>query len=492
MIAPSRVRFAACAGSLVVFTTVESAAQTNSLDQRYSEGFSIQRLEPAPAGDRFFAVPDATTSGAPEPLRATLLVHETLAPSIERTDNDTGATREIVSNRLTAHLAGAFRATSWFDTSVDVPIVLVQKGEGPAAPESPAFGDLRLSNRARVVGSERATFSFAAALDVWLPTGSERRLTGDGSLRMQPKALASGRTGPFLYATKLGLSLREHTDAGAAETGTSLDFGAAFGLAALDARLTFGAELYGSALLVSARDAAFATASSPLEALFGVRGRFGDVTLGTAAGIGLSEAPGVVPRLLAMIAYAPATTATTARAPSRAAPPPVAPEREPEPVPPPAPLAAPPPPEPASDDEDEDGVLNAADACPRDAASLAPGSPENGCPGMGPAEAIFAGYRHGAAGHATVFVELSDSVKVVFEKTAGGASYLVLGTRVATRNNENPLLAMDFASNVRSARLAAEKDAVRLLVEFRTDVTPSHRVVRRGRGATLEVDIPPK
>jgi hypothetical protein len=70
-------------------------------------------------------------------------------------------------------------------------------------------------------------------------------------------------------------------------------------------------------------------------------------------------------------------------------------------------------------------------------------------------------------------------------------SFVLPGTRVALRNNQNPLLAMDFASNVRSAQLVPEKDAVRLRIEFRTDVTPSHRIVRRGRGATLEVLIPP-
>lgn len=482
------------AGALAVFAARSAAAQTNSLDQTYPEGFSILRLEPAPAGDRFFAVPDATTSGAPERFRAALLVHETLAASIERTDNDTGETREIVSNQLIAHLDASFLATSWFDANIDVPLVLVQNGEGPAAPESPAFGDVRLSTRARVLGSEHAAFSFASALDLWLPTGSEDRLTSDGSLRVEPKLLASGRAGLFTYASKLGLLAREHTDAGAAEVGTSLDFGVACGLTLLDDRLAFGPELYGSGLLVSSRDAAFASASSPLEALFGVRGRFGDIEAGAGAGIGLSDAPGVAPRVLVRLGYAP-WTPPPAPPPKREQPPSPPVEAAPEPPPPP-PVAelheASPATKATNDDEDEDGLPNAGDACPLEAASLAPGSPTDGCPGTGPAEAIFAGFRQGDAGHATVFVELSDSVKVVFQKTAGGATYLLTGTKVATRNNENPLLAMDFASNVRSARLVPEKNAVRLLIEFRTDVAPTHRIVRRGRVAALEIDVPPK
>jgi hypothetical protein len=502
-------------GALVTLLAHGGLAQTNSLDQVYAEGFSILRLEPAPAGDRFFAVPDGTTSDADERFRAMLFLHETLSAPIVRTDNDTGETREIVSNQFFVHLDGTFVAAEWFDANVDVPIALVQQGEGPAAPDSPAVGDVRLSSRARLVGSEHAAFSFAGALDLWIPTGSEANLTGDGSLRAQPKALASGRAGAFVYASSLGLVLREHTDAGAAEVGTSLGYGAAVGLSLIDDRLTFGPELYGSALLVSERDAAFARASSPLEALFGVRGRFGPVAVGAGASIGLSDAPGVAPRIVASLAYAPVTP--------RPAPPPPPPE-EPEavaPAPPPSEPVAPPDsdgdsvadaddacpdekgapstdarmngcaPKPPSADEDEDGLDGANDSCPREAASLAPGSPTNGCPGTGPAEAVFAGYRQEPGGHATVFVELSDSVKVVLEKTKGGMSFVLPGTRVALRNNQNPLLAMDFASNVRSAQLVPEKDAVRLRIEFRTDVTPSHRIVRRGRGATLEVLIPP-
>jgi len=512
-----RIGTAVRTGALAALFAAPAPAQTNSLDQAYPEGFSILRLEPAPAGDRFFAVPDATTSGAESSLRAMLFVHETLAASIVRTDNDTGETREIVSSQLLAHLDASFVATRWFDANVDFPITLVQKGEGPAAPDSPAFGDVRLSIRARAVGSEHAGFSFAGALDLWLPTGSPERLSGDGSLRAQPKALASGRAGVFVYASELGLLLREHTDTGSAEVGTSLGFGAALGLALLDDRLIFGPELYGSELLVSDRDGAFSRESSPLEALFGVRGRFGDVAVGAGAGIGLSDAPGVAPRIVASIAYAPVT------------PPPAPPPRPPPAEPAVEDSAAPPPvapapsdrdgdsvadgddacpdekgvstadphtngcaPKPTSGDDDEDGIPDQNDACPHEAASLAPGSPTNGCPGRGPAEAIFAGYRQGEAGHSTVFVELSDSVKVVFEKTKGGASFFMTGTGVALQNNQNPLLAMDFASNVRSARLVPEKGAVRLLIEFRTDVTPSHRIVRRGRVATLEVDIPPQ
>jgi hypothetical protein len=506
-------------GAILFGSAASAAAQTSSLDQPYPEGFSILRIEPAPAGDRFFAVPDATTSDAEQRFRAMLLMHETLAPSIERTDNDTGETREIVSNQLTAHADATVVIAPFFDANLDLPVVLVQKGEGPAAPDAPALGDLRLSGRGRLIGSEHAPFSFAGALDLWLPTGSEKNLTGDESFRAEPKLLASGRASLFLYSTTLGVIFREHVDTGAAEVGTSLAYGAACGLALLDDRLVFGPELYGSALLVSERDAAGAQASSPLEALFGVRGRFGDVALGIGAGLGLSEAPGVAPRILASIAYAPSTPPP--------APPPPPPDgdrdgvpdaddacpgdrgpknadpklsgcpemvQEPPPQAPP-PVAAPvaPPPASATDgDDDDDGIPDATDACPHEAASLAPGSPTNGCPGTGPAEAIFAGYRQGEGGHATVFVELTDSTKVSVEKTKNGATYVLTGTTVALRNNQNPLLAMDFASNVESARLVREKDSVRLVVVFRSDVTPTHRIVRRGRVAALEVDVPPK
>lgn len=530
------------------------------------------RLEPAPAGDRFFVVNDASASDAPELVRAMLLGHYTLKPTLVRVDADTGERREIVSSQLYTHLDLSVVPLRWLLLNVDVPVAVAQDGEGPAAPDSPAFGDLRLGARARVVGGEHAPFSFAPAFDVWLPTGSEDDLTGDGSVRFQPKLTASGRAGAFIYAVNGGFLLREYLDTGSLEVGSSLTFGAAAGLLLLDDKLQLGGELHGAGFLASERGDDFASSTSPLEALFGVKVRASDMVFGAGIGPGLSDAPGTAPRVALSIAYAPATQYTPPEdeqpleaAPARGdgdgdgvsddvdacpnqggvqnavpslngcpAPSETAPDQDGDGVPDdrdacPAdqgPDSADPAQRgcPVSDrdgdgvadgsdacpdkagarsgdasrhgcpegplDGDEDGMADSQDACPREAASLTEGAPTNGCPGEGPAEATFAGFRPAPNGAATVFVQLTDSVKVEAAEGPNEVSYLMKGARVVIRNNRNPLLASEFDSSVSRAQLRPEKDGVRLVLSLKAPVKPTYRVVRQGKGAVLEVEVP--
>ncbi len=550
----------------------ESAQAQSALDQSFVEGFSLLRFEPAPAGDRFFVVNDASASDVPEIVRAMVLGHYTLKPTLVRVDADTGERREIVSSQLYTHLDLSLVPVKFLLFNVDAPIAVVQNGEGPAAPDSPAFGDIRVGARARVVGAEHAPFSFAPGVDVWLPTGSEDNLTGDGSFRVQPKLIASGRAGSFIYAVNGGFLLREYLDTGSLEVGNSLTYGVAAGVLLVDDKLQLGGELHGAGFVASKRDDNFASSNSPLEALFGLKFRAGDMQLGAGIGPGLADAPGTAPRVVASIAYAPATQyvppseqeqpfkptpsdrdgdgipddqdacpdqagvanavgslngcpavatkdgdndgiaddqdACPAQAgvasddPSHNGCPAAVADRDGDGIPdandacpdqkgaqsadntrngcPEGPL-----------DTDEDGISDDKDACPREAASRAPGAPTNGCPGPGPAEATFAGFQPAENGGATVFVQLTDSVKVEVVQGKGEVTYVMKGATVVVRNNKNPLVATEFDSSVARVQLVPEKDAVRLVVRLKADVKPTHRVVRQGRGAVLEVQVPP-
>jgi hypothetical protein len=61
-----------------------------------------------------------------------------------------------------------------------------------------------------VVGSEHAPFSFAPAVDVWFPTGSEDNLTGDGSFRAQPNGFGrSPRAHPLCRGACHAHALRQ-------------------------------------------------------------------------------------------------------------------------------------------------------------------------------------------------------------------------------------------------------------------------------------------
>ena len=81
------------------------------LDQPFAEGFALNPIEPAPAGDRFFLVPDGATDAAlPEeedfPLRAMAFGHLTLNPTVRRTAAS-GETRDIVARQLYVQIGSA-------------------------------------------------------------------------------------------------------------------------------------------------------------------------------------------------------------------------------------------------------------------------------------------------------------------------------------------------------------------------------------------------
>jgi len=90
-----------------------------------------------------------------------------------------------------------------------------------------------------------------------------------------------------------------------------------------------------------------------------------------------------------------------------------------------------------------------------------------------------------------VFVELSEQVPVEVKRSGRIIEYKLLGARVPLRNNRNPLALRDFPSSALRAVLVPQKDAVKLVVTLRADVSPTHRMVAHGKGAVLEVELPP-
>ena len=117
------------------------------------------------------------------------------------------------------------------------------------------------------------------------------------------------------------------------------------------------------------------------------------------------------------------------------------------------------------------------------------------------AEITFLGYRAFSGGRGVLFVELSRKVTVEMSRSGSVVEYTLVGANVPLKNNKNPLLLRDFASSALTAVLVPSKRgkakrktderSVRLVVTLRGDVTPTHRMVPHGSGATLEIDLPP-
>ena len=106
------------------------------------------------------------------------------------------------------------------------------------------------------------------------------------------------------------------------------------------------------------------------------------------------------------------------------------------------------------------------------------------------AEITFTGYQSLQGGRGVVFVEMTDPVAVEVRRSGQVIEYKLVGAFVPLKNNKNPLLLRDFKSSALSARLVSDKKAVRLVVTLRASVTPTYRIVPRGKGAALEVELP--
>jgi hypothetical protein len=119
------------------------------------------------------------------------------------------------------------------------------------------------------------------------------------------------------------------------------------------------------------------------------------------------------------------------------------------------------------------------------------------------AEVTFTGYQSLPGARGIVFVELTDAVAVEVTRHGPVIEYRLIGAKVPLKNNRNPLLLRDFDSSALSAVLVVDKPSrdrkkrarpqpsVRLVLTLRGAASPSFRMVSRGKGAALEVELGP-
>jgi OmpA-OmpF porin, OOP family len=227
-----------------------------------------------------------------------------------------------------------------------LPVALYQSGSTPLAglPQvsTAALGDLQLG--ARVAIPLKLPVQLAGALELWAPTGSRNAFASDGSVRVEPKVIASADVGAFSVGADVGVLLRGRQDFTLAHAGSALRFAAGAAYRWRDFRI--GPEIWGRGTFTGSDD-------SPVEALLGAHWKRGRLDVGLALATGLDRAPGAAPaRVLLQVAFGPGArppVEVAAPEPPPPAPPPPAPEPKPviaEPAPPPPPPPEPPPPPP--------------------------------------------------------------------------------------------------------------------------------------------------
>ena len=355
-------RFKTCLQGTSVLTLLLGAGVTQA------QGLALDRLDPAPAGDRMFGVPSPYAAGELTPHLMVLgdYAHDPLVLHSEPANADRGS---VVKNQLFLHVNVGLALWNRVNLDLSVPVALAQNGDNPtvggqafASPSSAEFGDLRFGARLRLLGEYHDPFQLAIGGYLWAPTGASDSFVTSGKARALPQLILGGRVDERLvWSAAAGPELQPKSTFANVDQGTMLKWGAGFGFLLLDNRhLQIGPEIYGAATL---RDVQKRTTNA--EVLLDVRYRIvDDVEVAAGAGPGLTSGVGTPDfRAVLSLAYTPEQKQ----------------EQEPVPTPqtPPAPA-----------DRDQDGILDSDDACP-DVKGVADEDPKlNGCPKVEPAKPV--------------------------------------------------------------------------------------------------------
>jgi outer membrane protein OmpA-like peptidoglycan-associated protein len=316
-----------------------------------ASGFALDRFDPSDRGSDWFVLDSLDMRGKLRPALGVVGDYGYLPLAIYNGDGTLRS--KLVEDQLFLHVGAALVFLDRFRVALNLPLALVQNGQGGAldgvsyaGPSGFAVGDLRADADVRLAGAYGDPFRVGIGVQVFVPVGSRSDFTSDGSTRVQPRLNVAGDVGVFAYAAQVAFQYRG-LDSSYAGTplGSQVSFGGAVGLHTSNRVLWIGPEVYG-ATTVSSSDAIFKKTTTPLEALLGVHLRIAsDWHAGIGGGGGLTRGFGSpAARAVALLEWSPD-------------------------------IRKPPPP-----DRDGDGVLDADDACP-DVKGIPTDDPKtNGCP----------------------------------------------------------------------------------------------------------------
>jgi len=276
-----------CSGALGATATARAQVVT---------GFADDRFEPAGAGSQWLTAESLDFAGHLRPAAA-LVADWAVHPIVVYTPegNSAGA---LVGEQMLTHFDAAVMMWNRVRFDLNLPLSLFASGttaqidtQSYAAPQSGVVGDIRLGAAVRVLQRSRGHLVAAAGLQLFVPTGTTRAFTGDGGVRLWPRAMVSGERRRVVWAASLGLQYRPKDDCGCSlAPGTELNGGAAAGWR-FSPRIMAGPELFAALPLSGGTLAARGTPA--IELLVG--GHFAvhpgwDVSVGLSRG--LTQGPG--------------------------------------------------------------------------------------------------------------------------------------------------------------------------------------------------------
>jgi OOP family OmpA-OmpF porin len=274
-------------------------------------------VEPAPAGDRTFAVERASAHGSFAPS-VRVVADYASAPLVLK--NRVEALDSVVTYQLWLYALASLSLAHRWVLSAALPLVVAQDGDaplvsGPTATRvssGAAFGDARLGARFKLLESSddaAMKMHLAVASSLWLPTASEG-YTGDGAVRVRGGLQVEGATTRIFWILNGGIRTRPFEALPAiipTRVGTAVALGLAAGFYADPRqRMAFGIEVLsdhtvgGGSRLFDPRGTighSFVTAN--------FRPRGGPLEVGAALGPGFGQGAGSADfRVLAMVGFA--------------------------------------------------------------------------------------------------------------------------------------------------------------------------------------------
>jgi hypothetical protein len=335
-----------------VFAATLASGRAAAQDQLGS--IALNKLDPTPAGDTFFAVPSPYVLGDPVDVRATIVLDAARNP-LRLLDGDNEAS--VVSSQTFMHIGASLGILDRAMIDVMLPVALVQRGDDPtlqgvnvSSPSSTQVGDLRIGGRIRLYGEFDEPFQLGTGAYIFTPTGADGSYVGEGSARVTPYVSLGGQ---FEAGVDWWWTVFAGSEIRSAGNGSGIRYGAAFAAAFVDQLLQVGPEFYASTPIqetdfrLSESQTVETTDTTHAELLFSARARVWHFVAGAAGGPGLTRAIGTPSfRLMGSIAFDPR------------------PDDE----------------DPSALDDDGDGIINRDDQCPDAHGEFAAGTARHGCP----------------------------------------------------------------------------------------------------------------
>lgn len=358
--------------------------------QETSPGFALNRYNPSERGSDWFSGESLDLRGHGR-VAAGLVFDWAYKPlvSYDRNGDEIAA---VVENQVYGHVGLSVNLWERLRLAASLPVLFYQNGSPVAyagvryeTREGAEVGDLRLGADLRLFGEYGDAATLAVGSQITLPTGDRGAYTGDGEVRILPRAALAGDLASVAYSVQAGLDYRAlRADYAGAPFGTEMRFGATLGLRLADKALLIGPELWGSTVVSDQGDGFFSEKTTPFEGIVGAH------YLGSAWRVGVGVGPGFTRgigapalRVLASLEWFPAVEAVVVAPPApldtdgdgildsddacRELPGVAHADKTRHGCPPPA-------------DTDKDGIIDAEDACVSDAGVASDDKEKHGCP----------------------------------------------------------------------------------------------------------------